>query len=246
MRMKGRPLNGATAAHTKPPARVPLVAVLVILAALAAITVAVLAVDPLRAAVDAALHGDTAGVRESIHGLGLAGPLIVLGICLIHAVLFYPAEIVDAAAGFVYGFGPGLAMVMTGWMLNAWAAYAIGGSVAHPLLHRLFGAERFGRAEAMVARGGVTLLLTVRLIPILPFSLICYAAGAARVPPWRYTWTTFVGYLPITVLSTYLGSRLESLHPTDPLVIGAVCVLVGLLFAVRWLSRSLQAEEPAS
>ncbi|MDQ2938929.1 MAG: VTT domain-containing protein, partial [Actinomycetota bacterium] len=136
--------------------------------------------------------------------------------------------------------------VMTGWMLNAWAAYAIGGSVAHPLLHRLFGAERFGRAEAMVARGGITLLLTVRLIPILPFSLICYAAGAARVPPWRYTWTTAVGYLPITVLSTYLGSRLEHLHPTDPLVIGAVCVVIALLFAVRWLSRALHAEEPAS
>jgi len=48
------------------------------------------------------------------------------------------------------------------------------------------------------------------------------------------------------VLATYLGSRLESLHPTDPLVIGAVCVLVGLLFAVRWLSRSLKTEEPAS
>jgi uncharacterized membrane protein YdjX (TVP38/TMEM64 family) len=247
MRMKDRPPTGTTtAARTERPARVPLLAVLVIIAAVAAMAVTVLAVHPLRAAVDAALHGDTAGVRESIHGLGLAGPLIVIGICLIHAVLFYPAEIVDAATGFVYGFGPGLALVMTGWMLNAWVAYAIGASVGHPLLHRLFGAERFGRAEAMVARGGVTLLLTVRLIPILPFSLMCYAAGAARVPPWRYAWTTFVGYLPITVLATYLGSRLESLHPTDPVVIGAVCVLIVLLFAVRWLSRSLKPEEPAS
>jgi uncharacterized membrane protein YdjX (TVP38/TMEM64 family) len=185
-------------------------------------------------------------VRDSIHGLGVTGPLIVIGICLIHAALFYPSEIVDAAAGFVYGFGPGLALVMTGWMLNAWVAYAIGGSIAHPLLLRLFGAERFGRAERMVQRGGVTLLLTVRLIPILPFSLVCYAAGAARVPAWRYTWTTFVGFLPITVLATYLGSRLEHLHPTDPPVIAAVLIVIALLFAVRWLSRSLRAEESAS
>jgi uncharacterized membrane protein YdjX (TVP38/TMEM64 family) len=129
-------------------------------------------------------------------------------------------------------------------MLNAWASYAIGASVAHALLRRLLGQERFANAEAMVARGGVTLLLAVRLIPILPFSLVCYAAGAARVPPWRYTWTTFVGYLPITILATYLGSRLEHLHPTDPLVIGAVCVLILLLFAARWLSRALRASEP--
>ena len=217
---------------------------LIAVAALAVVIVAVLTVHPLRSAVDAALHGDTAGVRDSIGGLGVAGPLILLAVCLLHAVLFYPAEIVDAAAGFVYGFGAGMALVMTGWMLNAWASYAIGASVAHALLRRLLGLERFANAEEMVARGGVTLLLAVRLIPILPFSIVCYAAGAARVPPWRYTWTTFVGYLPITILATYLGSRLEHLHPTDPLVIGAACVVILLLFAARWLSRALRASEP--
>jgi uncharacterized membrane protein YdjX (TVP38/TMEM64 family) len=222
----------------------PLPAIALTLAGLAVLGIAVLVVDPLREAVDAALRGDTSGVREAIHDLGVGGPLIVLGVCLIHAVLFYPAEIVDAAAGFVYGFWPGLALVMTGWMLNAWVAYAIGHSVAQPFLYRLLGTRRFERAESIVARGGVTLLLTVRLIPILPFSLICYAAGAARVPRWRYTWTTLVGYLPITVLSTYLGSHLEELHPTHPLVLGAIGVLLLLLLAIRWLSRAMRAEEP--
>jgi uncharacterized membrane protein YdjX (TVP38/TMEM64 family) len=231
-------------ARTERGAGVPLAAVLVSAAALAVVVVAVLTVHPLRSAVDAALHGDTAGVRDSVRGLGVAGTLIVLAVCLIHAVLFYPAEIVDAASGFVYGFGAGIALVMTGWMLNAWACYALGASVAHALLRRLLGQKRFAAAEEMVARGGVTLLLTARLIPILPFSLVCYAAGAARVPPWRYTWTTFIGYLPITILATYLGSRLEHLHPTDPLVIGAVCAVILLLFAVRWLSRALRASGP--
>ena len=50
----------------------------------------------------------------------------------------------------------------------------------------------------MIERGGATLLLAMRLIPILPFSLVSYAAGAARVPAWRFVWTTAVGYLPIT------------------------------------------------
>jgi len=210
---------------------------------LALMGVAVLLIDPLREAVNAALHGDTAGVRQSIRDLGVGGPLIVLGLCLVHAVLFYPAEIVDAAAGFVYGFWPGLALVAVGWMLNAWAAYAIGHSLAHPVLQRLLGPKRFQRAEAMVARGGVMLLLTVRLIPIVPFSLISYAAGAARVPAWRYTWTTFVGYLPITALATYLGSQLEELHPTPPLVIGSIAFLLLLLLAFRWLSRAMAADD---
>jgi uncharacterized membrane protein YdjX (TVP38/TMEM64 family) len=129
-------------------------------------------------------------------------------------------------------------------MLNAWVAYAIGHSLAHPLLQRLMGPVRFRRAEATVARGGVGLLLTIRLIPIVPFSLLSYAAGAARVPLWRYTWTTFVGYLPITAIATYLGSRLEQLHPTHPLVLAAFGLFLLLLLAIRWLSRSIQAEGP--
>jgi uncharacterized membrane protein YdjX (TVP38/TMEM64 family) len=63
----------------------------------------------------------------------------------------------------------------------------------------------------MIERGGVALLLAIRLIPIVPFSLACYAAGAARVPVWRYTWTTVVGYLPITVIAVYFGTQLDLL-----------------------------------
>lgn len=195
----------------------------------------VIAVDPLRDAVGAALRGDTEAVRGEVDRLDVGGPLIILALCLIHAVVFYPAEIVDAAAGFVYGFWGALPLVMAGWLLNGWVAYAIGHSLARPLLHRFIGAERFGRAETMVERGGVTLLVAVRMVPIFPFSLVSYAAGAARVPLWRFTWTTAIGYLPITAISVYLGSRLEDLSLTHPLVLGSVAAFTALLLAARWL-----------
>ena len=74
----------------------------------------------------------------------------------------------------------------------------------------------------MIDRGGVTLLIALRLLPIVPFSLISAAAGAARVPFRRYCWTTAVGFLPITALAVYLGTRLEGISLTDPAVIGAL------------------------
>jgi uncharacterized membrane protein YdjX (TVP38/TMEM64 family) len=221
-------------------------AVMTTLVGIAGLAVITLVVDPLNDAVSAALRGDTSGVRESIKDLGIGGPLIVLGLCVIHSVLWYPAEIVDAAAGFVFGFWGGFALVMVGWLLNAWIAYAIGHSIGHPLLNRLLGQERFQRAEAMVARGGVMLLLSVRLIPIFPFSVISYACGAARVPFWRYTWTTMLGYTPITAISVYLGSRLEDLHPTDPIVIGSFVLVIALMIAMRWLGTALAREDSTS
>jgi uncharacterized membrane protein YdjX (TVP38/TMEM64 family) len=214
-----------------------LAAITVTLAGIGLLALMVLAIPELRDAFEAAVRGDTAEVRSRIEDLGVAGPLLILGLALIHAVVFYPAEIVDAAAGFVYGFFPALALMMFGWLLSGLLCFAVGRSVARPLLDRWFGTERFERIEATIERGGVTLLLAVRLIPIIPFSLVSYAAGAARVPVWRFTWTTAVAYLPITALSVYFGTRLEGLSLTDPLVLGSAAALLALLLGGHWIMR---------
>lgn len=207
--------------------------------------VLVLAVDPLRDAFEAAVRGDTAEMRSELDSLGATGPLVILALALIHAVVFYPAEIVDAAAGFVYGFFPALALVMTGWLLSGLLCLAIGRSIARPFLDRWFGTSRFERMEAMIERGGVTLLIAVRLIPVIPFSLVCYAAGAARVPVWRFVWTTVVGYLPITALSVYFGTQLEGIGLFDPIVLGFAAALIALLIGGHWIMRRLAPSSSA-
>jgi uncharacterized membrane protein YdjX (TVP38/TMEM64 family) len=207
------------------------------LAGIALLALMVVAIEPLREAAAAAVRGDTAEVRESLDSLGAAGPLLILALTLLHSFVFYPAEIVDAAAGFLYGFFPALGLAMAGWILSGLICFAIGRSLARPLLDRWFGKERFERIEATIDRGGATLLLAMRLIPILPFSIVSYAAGAARVPTWRFIWTTAIGYLPITALAVYFGTRLEGLSLTDPLVLGTAVALLLLLFAGHWIAR---------
>jgi uncharacterized membrane protein YdjX (TVP38/TMEM64 family) len=217
--------------------RPSLAAVAATLAGLALLTALVLAVPDLRGAFEAAVRGDTDEVRSRVDSLGLAGPLLIVALALIHAVVFYPAEIVDAAAGFAYGFFPAIVLMMTGWLLSGLICWAVGRSVARPLLDRWFGLERFERIEAQIERGGASLLLAVRLLPILPFSLVSYAAGAARVPAWRFVWTTVLGYLPITALAVYFGTRLEGIGLTDPLVLGTAAALLALLAGGHWAMR---------
>lgn len=227
-------------------ARLPLLEIAITLAGIALLAAVVLLIEPLREAVSAAIQGDTAEVRHQTDRLGAWGPLLILALCLIHTVVFYPAEIVDAAAGFLYGFFPALALVMFGWIVSGLLCHAIGGSVARPLLDRWLGVERFERVEAAIERGGATLLISMRLIPILPFSIVSYAAGAAKVPLWRFTWTTAVGYLPITALSVYFGTRLEGLSITDPLVLASGLGLLALLLLGHWIARRQSGSRRAS
>ena len=130
---------------------------------------------------------DHEAVREDLRDSGAGGVAMVIALGMLHTVVWYPAEILDAAAGYVYGFGPALPLVWGVWTASGVAAYYIGRHAARPFLYKLAGEERFLRLERAIDRGGATFLLACRLVPIVPFSLTGYVAGAARVPIWRFT-----------------------------------------------------------
>ena len=203
-----------------------------------------LAIPSLRGAMSDALHGDTAAVREDLNG-NAAGALLVIWLALVHVIVWYPAEILDAATGYVFGFGVGFPLALGAWILSGLASYSVGRHFARPVLYRVAGEERFQRWERVIHRGGVLVLLGVRLIPIMPFSLMGYVCGAARISLWRFTWTTAVGYAPITAYFTYVGSRLEGFSAEDPILwIGGGALILGL-FAIRFLLPHLAADSPS-
>ncbi len=225
---------GSRAADPDGDDRPRLIGVAITVAGIAILALVLLAIEPLRTGIGDAVRGDTDSLRSEIRELGFGGVLIVLMLALAHAIVWYPAEILDAAAGYVYGFWPALALVMFGWLINAIVAYWIGRHGARPALYRVAGRHRFDRLERVAENGGASLLIAIRLIPIVPFSLFSIVAGAARVPVGRFLWTTVVGYLPLTAIFVYLGSRLEELSPTDPLLwIGAFVLIVLLLLTRR-------------
>lgn len=214
---------------------------LLALLALAAAALIVLAVPPLREAVGYVLHGDVHGLRAQLRGLGAWGAVVVVALILAHAVLFFPAEIVNATAGLVYGFAVALPLVLVSWALSGMLAYALGAAAGRPLALRLMGEERVERAEHAIERGGVIALLLARLIPFVPYSLVGYVAGAARVPFWRFVWTGFVGIIPITAAATYLGHALGDLSASDPLLWAALAVVAALTALSLLTSRRLRS-----
>jgi uncharacterized membrane protein YdjX (TVP38/TMEM64 family) len=207
---------------------------------------AVVAVVPaLRDAVGNVLSGDAGELRQELRDLGPAGALVLLALMLVHAVLPFPSELVNAAAGFVYGFWIAFPLALFGWLLSALATYAIGRTAARPALQRFVGEERIEEGARIVERGGITALLAARLVPIVPYSAVGYVAGAARVPIWRFAWTTLVGSAPLCAAVVYLGNRLDSLSPTDPGLLVAVGAFVLLLVGGRALTQRVRRREPA-
>ncbi|MEA2139028.1 MAG: hypothetical protein QOG56_2178 [Solirubrobacteraceae bacterium] len=205
-------------------------------ALLASLALAFWFVDPLRSVLTAAIDGDGALVRSRTQALGAAGALVLLALVLTHAVIPYPAELTTAAAGYVYGFGLGFGLMMVSWFLTALLAYELARGPGRRVTRRIVGARRLATAERYVDRGGPTGLIAARFVPLIPFNAVCYAAGITGVARPRYAWTTAIGIAPFCIVVTYLGSRLQTVSPTDwRLWLLAVVLLTALLLAHRLL-----------
>jgi uncharacterized membrane protein YdjX (TVP38/TMEM64 family) len=206
------------------------------LALLTALALAFWFVDPLRGVLTAAVDGDGALVRSRTQALGAAGALVLLALVLAHAVIPYPAEITTAAAGYVYGFGLGFGLMMVSWFLTALLAYELARGPGRRVTRRVIGARRLAVAERYVDRGGPTGLIAARFVPLIPFNAVCYAAGITGVARPRYAWTTAIGIAPFCIVVTYLGSRLQTVSPTDwRLWLVTVVLLTALLLTHRLL-----------
>jgi len=161
--------------------------------------------------------------------LGAGGVLVLVAVVLAHTVVPFPAEIPTVVAGYVYGFAIAVPLMAASFLASALAAYFLASWFGRPAARRVVGAHRLDRVERAVGRGRVRTLLVLRLIPFVPFSLMCFVCGLGRVPVPRYAWTTLAGMFPQLVLVTLLGSRLEHPRVTDPLLWGPAFAMIGLV-----------------
>ena len=180
---------------------------------------------------DAISQGRVRVLALRLHSLRADALSAVVVLVLAHSVIPFPAELLEAASGFALGAAVALPVLLGSFVASAALAYWVGLRFGRPLASAVVGSRRLGQAERVVERAGVRGLVAIRIFPLIPFSPVCLACGIARVPFWRYIWTTAVGLLPEMALVTYLGSKLQAVSPYSawiwvPLT-GVLLLLIG-------------------
>ena len=180
------------------------------------------------------------GLRTLLERAGPWAPAASIGLMTAHSFVPFPAEVIAIANGVVFGSGLGVLLTWAGAMIGAILSYEIARALGPAARSRLVPLRYQARLDAFVSDSSITTLLTARLIPIMSFNLVNYAAGLAGVPRWAFVWTTGVGILPLTVLSVLLGS--QALHfPAYIWILAGIAALI--LFGAARLTRSRVAYE---
>ena len=203
------------------------------------------AIPDVREAVGDIFRGDLSALRGMLAGAGIGAAALLVGLALVHVVVPFPAELPTAAAGYAFGFAIGFPLMLSAWVLSGLCAYALARILGRPVVARIVGEKRLTEVERLTERAGPLVLLGVRLIPLIPFSLVCIACGLTRVPLGRYTWTMTLGTAPLTALTVLLGVRLQEPSLTDPVLWLALGGMLAIVAVIGPVSRRLRAQHEA-
>jgi uncharacterized membrane protein YdjX (TVP38/TMEM64 family) len=77
--------------------------------------------------------------------------------------------------------------------------------------------QRLHQLNEGVGREGVYYLLSLRLLPLIPFVPLNLLCGLSRLPTWTFFWVSALGMLPATVLYVNVGLSLSQVDSLDSL-----------------------------
>jgi uncharacterized membrane protein YdjX (TVP38/TMEM64 family) len=124
-------------------------------------------------------------------------------------VVGFPATAFTLAGGAIFGTAVGSLVNWIGATIGAIGAYALARTVGGDAVRRILG-RRAARLDALTARAGFAPLFRLRLIPVVPFNALNFAAGLAPVAFRPYALATALGIIPGTVVYTYFADSLIS------------------------------------
>ena len=172
---------------------------------------------------------------EDIREIGPAAPFFYGLLYCVAEILAIPATPLTLSAGYLFGLGQGVLVVLAAGTVAACVGFAIGKTALRGAVEDLLDENpEFRKLDKAIGKEGFKLLVLVRLTPIFPFSLSNYIYGASAIKFWPYFWGTLLGFTPGTfayVYSGMVGQALMSGQGSEPWYYYAAggAVLVGIL-----------------
>lgn len=193
--------------------------------------------------------------KDTLIGIGRAlqqtpaTPVWVLGVYILAALTAIPITLVIFTTAVVFGPTLGFVYSILGSLAGASLTFALGHVFGRNIVRRL-GGVRLNTLSRWLSRRGLLAMLTVRLVPVAPFTVVNLVAGASHIRFRDFLLGTVLGMLPGATAITVFSDRLAAtVHHPSPgnitLLAGSAAVIGVAAFAMhRWLRRR-EAESAA-
>lgn len=166
------------------------------------------------------LFSDRERLRALVEGSGFLAPVVYLLLLVVQAIVLPLPAPRGLCRGIAFGTGWGFVLTWAGALLGGVACFG---------LSRTFGRGPVTRSESMrrldpyLEEHGTLAVFVLRLIPLVSFDAVSYAAGLSGLPFWKFLLATALGMIPGTFVFVYLGGA--SPGPGLYVALGALAAL---------------------
>ena len=198
---------------------------------------------------------------EWIQQSGWLGVLWFIVLYTLTCVFFLPGSVLTVGAGAVYGFWFSTTLVAVSSTVGAVVNFLTSRYLLHGWVEKKIGhSAKYAALQGAIGADGWRLILISRISPVVPHSLVSYAAGLTPMSFWRYTIASFIGFIPISAAYAYAGAIVGKTvrttmgdTPHDPVkwafyIVGLIATIAVLIPSTRaatkaWKEHVAQAEK---
>ncbi len=143
---------------------------------------------------------------ETSRGTPWAFPLVCI-VYVIAGLAMFPVTILSLATAAVFGPLWGPLYALSGALLSGAVLFGIGHFAGLRGVRKLIG-EKVRKIDAKLQDKGVLGVVTIRLVPVAPYSLVNLAAGVSSIRFSDFMIGTFLGLLPGLIAKGFVGDSL--------------------------------------
>ena len=186
------------------------------------------------------IGGDVSQVLEIIKSGGIAAPIISILLMIMQAVIApLPAFLITVANGLLFGVFWGTLVSLSGAMGGALVSFSIARwfytNYAGKLLHDTK-ANKY--IKQISGKYGFKIVLITRLLPVISFDLISYAAGLSDIKIRPFLLATLIGMSPATIVYTAFGNNIALSEKYSTMII-TYSIGVSILLIIIWVIQGL-------
>lgn len=145
--------------------------------------------------------------------------------------------------GYLFGPAVGLTCIITAAVVGALMGFY---GVQHWYRPRFAHAKSglLVRVREQLERTSAWHMISLRLIPVIPFFVMNYASGLTNMSPITFAWTTAVGILPLCSLYIWTGTELRTISSLKDMLSWRVIALLSCLALLSFAPTILKKVYP--
>lgn len=190
-------------------------------------------------------------VIESIRNEGALGMLMLLGLQFLQiVVVFIPGEVVQVAAGILYGPWLGAAVILLGCVISSAVIYQLVHRLGAPFVRDMVSKDHLEKFYSFERSGKLNIVVFILfLIPAMPKDVFTYLVPLTDMRMRTFLILSTVGRVPGVVVSTYAAAGLAEGQITTSLIIFGVAAAIALVCMIfrkqimRWMDNVKDSED---